>query len=86
MFDWAVGILVYNIGVVILLVGMSSLLADDSDVSFDTSDLNDINQSAFDTTSIPTKADLSVFQRFSYSLGGLPFYINVILMIPNLIF
>ena len=85
MFHWAVGLLVYNIVVFIALIGLSPLLA--TDPVFNTTDnVAEFNQSAFDDSSIPTDADVSVLTRFSASISGLPWYIDLILFIPNFIY
>lgn len=77
--EWTVGILVFNIIVVILLIGTSDLIIS----NYNTDIIEDSNMTSTDTIDAN---DLNFIEKFFWSIAGLPFYISLILSIPNIIF
>ena len=75
---WAVGILVFDLFMIILLTGMGTKIASDYN--------NELTQNPeYDTDDVIDIDDLGFFDKISWSISGLPWYIDAVLLIPNLI-
>jgi len=75
---WSIGLITYNLIIIIFLIGISSVY--DSSHDYTTLDLDDYNVSA-----PHSYTDLNILQKFGYTLSGIPWYISILLILPNII-
>ena len=75
---WAVGIIVFDLLVVLLLISMGARIA----TEYNNELVQNPEYSSSDSIDIST---LGFFDKISWSITGLPWYISTIMLIPNII-
>jgi len=75
---WAVGIIVFDLLVVLLLISMGTRIA----TEYNNELVQNPEYSSSDSIDIST---LGFFDKISWSITGLPWYISTIMLIPNII-
>jgi len=75
---WAVGIIVFDLLVVLLLISMGARIA----TEYNNELVQNPEYSSSDSIDI---ASLGFFDKISWSITGLPWYISTIMLIPNII-
>ena len=87
--NWTVGVTVYNILIIIFLIGISSFYTA-SDINADefTPENANISMGASldDAGVTPDVSQLSIFDKFAYTITGMPWWVNILLLLPNIIY
>ena len=87
--NWTVGVTAYNILIIIFLISISSFYtASDIDASEFSPDNVNVSMGAAigDSGVAPDISQLSIFDKFAYTVTGMPWYVNVLLLLPNIIY
>lgn len=77
---WAVGLLAFQIIIVILLIGIAPIFSDNVEYDSDS-----VSASGINSSSAVSYSDMGLFDKFTFSVGGLPFPMNYAVFFPTII-
>ncbi len=73
-----IGLVIFQMLVVVFLVGISEKYVSDHNLK--------LIEAGFDSDDVVNFDNLDIFDKFSYTLQGLPWYIDIITFIPSVMF